>query len=113
MANCKTNGHVYRQFSTKCVMCGEEGTDSTHTDECAYVEHGTECDCGLWAADALKSSLPLIPGPQEHEPTPKSVLEVGHCECGASYYHVEQVGQPCEIQYCRGTVKSIPQRGAI
>ena len=41
----------------------------THTDECAYVEHGTECDCGLWAADDLKSNLPLVPGPQEHEPT--------------------------------------------
>ena len=37
--------------------------------------------------------------------------EVGRCDCGASYYRSEQIGQPCEIQYCHGTVKSVPQKG--
>lgn len=32
--------------------------------------------------------------------------EVGRChECGASYYQAEEIGQACEIQYCRGVVK--------
>lgn len=32
--------------------------------------------------------------------------EVGRCYCGASYYRIEDIGQPCEIQYCRGTVRA-------
>lgn len=41
------------------------------------------------------------------------VGEVGRCECGASYYRAEEVGQPCSIQYCRGTVKTSPKRGDV
>lgn len=38
-------------------------------------------------------------------PEPKTVKgEVGKCYCGASYYRVADIGRPCEVQYCRGTV---------
>jgi hypothetical protein len=30
----------------------------------------------------------------------------GKCECGASYYRAEDIGKPCEIQYCRGIIKA-------
>lgn len=39
-------------------------------------------------------------------PKPIPLSEVGKCPCGASYYHVEDIGKDCEIQYCRGTVRA-------
>ncbi len=45
MPNCETNGHIYRQFSTKCVMCGEEGTDFEKcSPPCEYYDSGS-CRC--------------------------------------------------------------------
>jgi hypothetical protein len=37
--------------------------------------------------------------------------EIGRCTCGASYYRAEDIGQPCEIQYCRGTITPVPPKG--
>lgn len=44
-------------------------------------------------------------------PAPRGPLEVGKCQCGASYYREEEIGRPCEIQYCRGTINAMPQKG--
>lgn len=46
-------------------------------------------------------------------PKPYAIPEVGKCFCGASYYRTEDIGRDCEIQYCRGTVKAVPQRGDV
>ena len=37
------------------------------------------------------------------------MIEVGKCYCGASYYKPSNIGQPCEIQYCRGIVELSPK----
>ncbi len=61
MANCKTNGHIYRQFSTRCVMCGEEGTDFEKcSPPCEYYDTG-KCRCAQMEGPvpALKSLRPL------------------------------------------------------
>lgn len=35
---------------------------SVHTDECAYVERGEDCSCGLWAFESTATELKV---PQE------------------------------------------------
>jgi hypothetical protein len=44
-----------------------------HADECAYVERGEECDCGLWAS---KSAATELSGSQEHRFTVSSPREM-------------------------------------
>ena len=45
MATCETNGHLYGQFSTKCIMCGKEGVNFERCSPvCAYYDSGT-CRC--------------------------------------------------------------------
>jgi len=45
MATCETNGHLYGQFSTKCIMCGKEGGNFERCSPvCAYYDSGT-CRC--------------------------------------------------------------------
>lgn len=51
-------------------------------------KHGRRCYCGTI---------------METEANPG---EVGKCECGASYYRVEDIGTQCDVQYCRGTIKA-------
>ena len=46
------------------------------------------------------------PGPKDSQSDRRVEGEVGRCACGASYYRPEDIGKPCEIQYCRGTVRS-------
>lgn len=45
MADCETNGHVYREMSTKCIFCGYEPTDwAKCSPVCAYYPTGA-CRC--------------------------------------------------------------------
>jgi hypothetical protein len=56
-----------------------------------------------WAIDALRKKLA-----DAHLRSPAPVKgAVGKCPCGASYYRAEDIGSPCEIQYCRGTVMAV------
>lgn len=47
MATCETNGHIYGQFSTKCIMCGYEPADwAACSPRCEYYLNGKgQCRC--------------------------------------------------------------------
>lgn len=60
MATCETNGHLYGQFSTKCIMCGEEKTDWTACNpRCAYYLDGEgNCRCAQFERPPAQTVLP-------------------------------------------------------
>lgn len=45
MANCETDGHIYRSMSDKCIFCGHEPTDWQQcATRCAEYTSGL-CRC--------------------------------------------------------------------